>query len=61
MLDTVKSERIIICLFTDADGRQTVGAANFDSERASVTVLSEAVDAISRSNGQVLDLDFPFN
>lgn len=61
MIGKADTEKIEMTLFTDTKtGKQCVGVRIIDAEREASTVFSEAVEAIGKNFGDVLDLDFPF-
>ncbi len=61
MVGRADAEKIIMVLFTDTKtGKQCVGVKLLDAEREASVVFAEAVEAIGKNFGDVLDLDFPF-
>ncbi len=49
-------ENIIVCLYTDEDGRQLVAGMDIDSGRHWSEVFADCAKVIMENNGRVLDL-----
>jgi len=53
----MKTEKIMIVLYTDKDGRKLTGGANIDDDgRDWKDIFADAAEATKKNGGQVIDL-----